>query len=166
MCRWVWFQNLKFENQLPKINSIEFSLLFSERPTSVKFDKFQKGDIITFTEGISRSITCLATESNPAATIAIRVGDKPQQNVQQISHVGTTNLFQKFITKREIIKFAFTSRIELEIFVKTCLETFLRTISRGFYFVQNCLQQKIRRYVDIHILSLICTSQNLNDREN
>ena len=67
-----------------------------ERPTSVEFDKFQKGDIITFTEGISRSITCLAFESNPAADIRIKVGNKVQPNVMQISHVSLILSFFPF----------------------------------------------------------------------
>ncbi len=59
--------------------------------SKVEFDKFMEGDIITFKEGISRKVTCSASQSVPVADINIKVAGRDQTQINQSTEVKIFN---------------------------------------------------------------------------
>ncbi len=60
----------------------------SEQVSTVEFDKFLEGDIITFKEGISREVSCSSSQSIPVADVSIKVAGTAQSNVKHHTEVG------------------------------------------------------------------------------
>ncbi len=58
--------------------------------SKVEFDKFMEGDIITFKEGISREVSCSASQSIPVADINIKVAGREQFQINQNTEVNNS----------------------------------------------------------------------------
>ncbi len=71
-------------------NKSDDESLLSEQVNKVEFDKFMEGDIITFKEGISREVSCSASQSIPVADINIKVAGRDRTQINQHTEVNNS----------------------------------------------------------------------------